>query len=188
MRWIRNYVKHLLLGYKSFSRISSCIAWYFPIQYTTGRFPVACFSSSFSFVSPLFSRYNSWQNYRLTYSLNSCHSIPVNNFLECKLEIYYSNLYFLLLFQRLPISTTMVSIAFLLLGLLVTSAHSVGCPPGCVCNDDTYVVECEKSKLDVFPIALNPAIQRLVLKNNKIKTVDAALHFYRDRSNIIRIV
>ena len=70
-------------------------------------------------------------------------------------------------------------IHLILLGLL-TSVQGLGCPGGCTCNDDTFVVECEKSKLDVFPIALNPAIQRLVLKNNKIKTVDAALHFYRD--------
>ncbi|KAK9754383.1 Leucine rich repeat [Popillia japonica] len=82
--------------------------------------------------------------------------------------------------KSLQISTTMVSITLLLLGLLVTSAHSLGCPAGCVCNDDTFVVECEKSKLDVLPIALNPAILRLVLKNNKIKTVDSAIHFYKD--------
>lgn len=56
----------------------------------------------------------------------------------------------------------------------------LGCPTGCVCNDDTFVVQCERSKLDVIPITLNPAIQRLVLRNNKIKTVDAAFQFYRD--------
>lgn len=67
-----------------------------------------------------------------------------------------------------------------ILGLVFTSAYGVGCPTGCVCNDDTYVVQCERSKLDVLPITLNPAIQRLILRNNKIKTVDAAFHFYRD--------
>ncbi|KAF7281496.1 hypothetical protein GWI33_004741 [Rhynchophorus ferrugineus] len=56
----------------------------------------------------------------------------------------------------------------------------LGCPAGCTCNDDTFVVQCEHSKLDVIPITLNPAIQRLVLRNNKIKTVDAAFQFYRD--------
>lgn len=71
-------------------------------------------------------------------------------------------------------------IGIFLLGLLFTSVHGVGCPTGCTCNDDTYVVQCERSKLDVLPITLNPAIQRLVLRNNKIKTVDAAFHFYRD--------
>lgn len=71
-------------------------------------------------------------------------------------------------------------IELLVLGLLVASAQAVGCPTGCVCNDDTYVVQCEKSKLDVLPITLNPAIQRLVLRNNKIKTIDAAFQFYKD--------
>ncbi|XP_022913551.1 leucine-rich repeat and immunoglobulin-like domain-containing nogo receptor-interacting protein 2 isoform X2 [Onthophagus taurus] len=82
--------------------------------------------------------------------------------------------------RRISMTTWTTMIWLLLLGIFVSSTQSLGCPAGCVCNDDTFVVECEKSKLDVFPIALNPAIQRLVLKNNKIKTVDAALHFYRD--------
>ncbi|XP_060518349.1 insulin-like growth factor-binding protein complex acid labile subunit [Cylas formicarius] len=62
----------------------------------------------------------------------------------------------------------------------ILAGSVLGCPTGCICNDDTYVVQCERSKLDVIPITLNPAIQRLVLRNNKIKTVDAAFQFYRD--------
>lgn len=72
----------------------------------------------------------------------------------------------------------------LLLGVLLpgfgNAGSMLGCPTGCMCNDDTFVVECDKSKLDVIPITLNPAIQRLVLRSNKIKTVDAAFQFYRD--------
>ncbi|CAG9862935.1 unnamed protein product [Phyllotreta striolata] len=60
------------------------------------------------------------------------------------------------------------------------AASSLGCPTGCMCNDDTFVVQCERSKLDVIPITLNPAIQRLVLRNNKIKTIDAAFQFYKE--------
>lgn len=75
-------------------------------------------------------------------------------------------------------------IALFLFLLMVSSTTAlggvVGCPAGCFCNDDTFVVQCEKSKLDVLPITLNPAIQRLVLRNNKIKTIDAAFQFYRD--------
>lgn len=71
-------------------------------------------------------------------------------------------------------------IGIFILGLVFTSALGVGCPTGCICNDETFVVQCERSKLDVLPITLNPAIQRLILRNNKIKTVDAAFHFYRD--------
>ncbi|EEB11824.1 tartan protein, putative [Pediculus humanus corporis] len=52
------------------------------------------------------------------------------------------------------------------------------CPNGCICDDDTLVVSCKEANLDVIPITLNPSIQRLVLKNNRIKTVDAAFQFY----------
>lgn len=66
-----------------------------------------------------------------------------------------------------------------LAGVLAASAQAIAfCPTGCTCNDETLVVQCEKSKLDVLPITLNPSIQRLVLRNNKIKTVDSAFQFY----------
>ncbi|KAJ8965079.1 hypothetical protein NQ317_012047 [Molorchus minor] len=86
-----------------------------------------------------------------------------------------------LLFQALNMPPAMVYltiVAFLLTSTL--SVDALGCPTGCMCNDDTYVVQCERSKLDVIPITLNPAIQRLVLRSNKIKTVDASFQFYRD--------
>ncbi|XP_045470421.1 insulin-like growth factor-binding protein complex acid labile subunit [Harmonia axyridis] len=73
---------------------------------------------------------------------------------------------------------------FFLLTILILSCSSavaaIGCPASCKCNDEIYVVECEGSKLDVLPIALNPALQRLDLRNNKIKSVDEAFQFYRD--------
>lgn len=68
----------------------------------------------------------------------------------------------------------------LLLGAVLSMAEGLGCPTGCTCNDETYVVQCERSKLDVLPITLNPAIQRLVLRDNKIKSIDAAFQFYKD--------
>ncbi|KAG5885536.1 hypothetical protein JTB14_027391 [Gonioctena quinquepunctata] len=75
----------------------------------------------------------------------------------------------------------MICLIFLaIISSCIPIAAALGCPTGCLCNDDTYVVECDRSKLDVIPITLNPAIQRLVLRNNKIKTVDSAFHFYRD--------
>uniref|UniRef100_A0A1I8PTR4 LRRCT domain-containing protein n=1 Tax=Stomoxys calcitrans TaxID=35570 RepID=A0A1I8PTR4_STOCA len=54
------------------------------------------------------------------------------------------------------------------------------CPNGCQCNDDTLVVKCGEGTLDVLPIALNPSIQRLVIKNNKIKTIDSSIQFYTE--------
>lgn len=68
-----------------------------------------------------------------------------------------------------------------LAGVLAASAQALAfCPTGCTCNDETLVVQCEKSKLDVLPITLNPSIQRLVLRNNKIKTIDSTFQFYGD--------
>lgn len=54
------------------------------------------------------------------------------------------------------------------------------CPNGCQCDDDTLVVKCGEGTLDVLPIALNPSIQRLVIKNNKIKTIDSSIQFYAE--------
>ncbi|CAH0726205.1 unnamed protein product, partial [Brenthis ino] len=58
------------------------------------------------------------------------------------------------------------------------------CPGGCSCNDDTLVVVCEESRLDVLPIALNPSIQRLIIRNNKIKTIDASMQFYAELQHL----
>ncbi|XP_050307012.1 leucine-rich repeat neuronal protein 2-like isoform X2 [Anthonomus grandis grandis] len=67
-----------------------------------------------------------------------------------------------------------------LLTAVPTTTFGLGCPSGCSCNDKTLVVQCEGGKLDVVPITLNPAIQRLLLRNNKIRVVDAAFQFYMD--------
>lgn len=65
------------------------------------------------------------------------------------------------------------------LGLLVPiSAALANCPNGCECNDDTLVVKCGEGSLDVLPIALNPSLKRLVIKNNRIKTIDSSVQFY----------
>lgn len=54
------------------------------------------------------------------------------------------------------------------------------CPNGCLCNDETLVVTCEETNLDVMPIALNPSIKSLIMKNNKIKSIESAIQFYPD--------
>lgn len=74
--------------------------------------------------------------------------------------------------------------------LLAAVLASVGkaasfCPNGCTCDDETLVVSCIGANLDVIPIALNPSIQRIVLKENRIKIVDAAaFQFYGDLRNV----
>lgn len=63
-------------------------------------------------------------------------------------------------------------------------AALANCPAGCNCNDDTLVVVCEESRLDVLPIALNPSIQRLIIRNNKIKTIDSTMQFYAELQHL----
>lgn len=52
------------------------------------------------------------------------------------------------------------------------------CPSSCQCDDYKLVVNCGEGHLDVLPITLNPSIQRLVIRNNKIKTIDSSMQFY----------
>ncbi|KAK6632438.1 hypothetical protein RUM44_007480 [Polyplax serrata] len=74
---------------------------------------------------------------------------------------------------------TLAHLACVALLLLSSAVQALAfCPNGCICDDDTLVVSCKEANLDVIPITLNPSIQRLVLKNNRIKTVDAAFQFY----------
>ncbi|XP_058458487.1 leucine-rich repeat neuronal protein 3-like [Malaya genurostris] len=71
----------------------------------------------------------------------------------------------------------------LLLGtFLLPTGHAglANCPIGCQCDDDTLVVTCGEGHLDVLPIVLNPSLQRLVIKNNKIKTIDSSMQFYAE--------
>ncbi|XP_047987884.1 leucine-rich repeat and immunoglobulin-like domain containing-NOGO receptor-interacting protein 4 isoform X3 [Leguminivora glycinivorella] len=64
------------------------------------------------------------------------------------------------------------------------AAALANCPSGCSCNDETLVVVCEESRLDVLPIALNPSIQRLIIRNNKIKTIDSSMQFYAELQHL----
>ncbi|KAK2579005.1 hypothetical protein KPH14_002801 [Odynerus spinipes] len=73
----------------------------------------------------------------------------------------------------------------LLLACLIVLGNAGFCPNGCTCDDDTLVVSCIGASLEVIPIALNPSIQRLVLKDNRIKTVESAVfQFYGDLKNV----
>lgn len=76
-------------------------------------------------------------------------------------------------------ATVALLLATLAGSLLASGARSPDfCPIGCTCDDDTLVGECIDANLDVIPITLNPSIQRLVLRHNRIKTVHAAFQFY----------
>ncbi|XP_044586566.1 insulin-like growth factor-binding protein complex acid labile subunit isoform X1 [Cotesia glomerata] len=68
---------------------------------------------------------------------------------------------------------------------LFATANSAFCPSGCTCDDEALVVSCVGVNLDVIPIALNPSTQRIVLKESRIRMVDAAaFQFYGDLKNV----
>lgn len=73
-----------------------------------------------------------------------------------------------------------LSIVLILLAVIGRTTGLANCPIGCKCDDETLVVKCGEGHLDVLPIALNPSIQRLVIKNNKIKTIDSSIQFYAE--------
>lgn len=54
------------------------------------------------------------------------------------------------------------------------------CPTKCTCDDEKLHVTCPEGNLEVFPIALNPSIERIVIQYNKIKTIDSAVSFYTE--------
>ncbi|XP_017759808.1 PREDICTED: uncharacterized protein LOC108550566 [Eufriesea mexicana] len=72
----------------------------------------------------------------------------------------------------------------LVLACLFALGTAAICPNSCICDDENLVVSCIGANLDVIPIALNPSIQRIVLKENRIKIVDAAFRFYGDLKNV----
>lgn len=76
-----------------------------------------------------------------------------------------------------------------LMGFLLLSMSSMGdmrlCPTNCNCDDDNLIVSCINANLDIIPISLNPLIQKIILKDNRIKAVDSgAFQFYRDLNTI----
>lgn len=60
------------------------------------------------------------------------------------------------------------------------SSSLLHCPSRCHCDDEKLDVNCEEGHLDVVPIALNPSIQRLVIRQNKIRIIDSSVQFYSE--------
>ncbi|XP_061401972.1 leucine-rich repeat neuronal protein 3 [Musca vetustissima] len=78
------------------------------------------------------------------------------------------------------LETILTLTSLVLLMVASTTSGLANCPAGCQCDDNTLIVQCGEGQLDVLPIALNPSIQRLVIKNNKIKTIDSSIQFYAE--------
>ncbi|ALC44390.1 trn [Drosophila busckii] len=82
--------------------------------------------------------------------------------------------------MQLQLQQLLLSSCILLTVWAAQTSALANCPPGCQCDDNTLVVQCGEGQLDVLPIALNPSIQRLVIKSNKIKTIDSSIQFYAE--------
>lgn len=77
--------------------------------------------------------------------------------------------------------TRILEVLLLVSIVIPTLIHSLAnCPSGCLCNDESLVVTCDDTNLDVMPIALNPSIKQLIMKKNKIKSIESAIQFYPD--------
>jgi Leucine-rich repeat (LRR) protein len=75
----------------------------------------------------------------------------------------------------------MKTFGILLFVVMPTLINSLAnCPNGCDCNDETLVVTCNETNLDVMPIALNPSIRKLIMQKNKIKSIESSIQFYPD--------
>lgn len=80
-----------------------------------------------------------------------------------------------------PQRSIIIWLTTIVLTLSFDYVHTLAnCPSGCKCDDETLIVKCGSGTLDVLPIALNPSIQRLVIKNNRIKTIDSSIQFYAE--------
>ncbi|XP_065346950.1 leucine-rich repeat-containing G-protein coupled receptor 6-like isoform X2 [Cloeon dipterum] len=66
----------------------------------------------------------------------------------------------------------------LLLAATAAVLVSATCPTGCECDDVKLVVTCMAANFSIVPITLNPSIQRLILRQNKIRSVEASIQFY----------
>uniref|UniRef100_A0A1B0AIA0 LRRCT domain-containing protein n=1 Tax=Glossina pallidipes TaxID=7398 RepID=A0A1B0AIA0_GLOPL len=77
-------------------------------------------------------------------------------------------------------AVAIVMCLYMFSGLVSLANGLANCPNSCQCDDDILVVKCGEGTLDVLPIALNPSIQRLIIKNNKIKTIDSPIQFYAE--------
>lgn len=81
------------------------------------------------------------------------------------------------------IDTLLLSFVSIILMCVVVNKNIdalANCPPSCKCDEDTLIVNCGEGDLDVLPIALNPSIKRLIIQNNKIRTIDSSIQFYAE--------
>lgn len=80
------------------------------------------------------------------------------------------------IYSNTMMKTLKIAVLVLVMPALINTLAN--CPNGCDCNDDILEVACNETNLDVLPIALNPSIKKLVMRKNKIKSIESSIQFY----------
>jgi hypothetical protein len=62
--------------------------------------------------------------------------------------------------------------------LLLGPMAGAMCPPRCECDDAALVVSCEDAQLEVLPIQLNPEVETVRLRGNRIASLEFSMAFY----------
>lgn len=75
-------------------------------------------------------------------------------------------------------------LSVVLLVLFSVTICDAMCPARCSCHDDTLQATCADAQLEVVPIQLNPDLQQIDLRANRILDVDYTLSFYRNLKHL----
>lgn len=54
------------------------------------------------------------------------------------------------------------------------------CPPRCNCNEIKLLVDCNRTRIDLVPIMLNPKLKGLNLNSNRIKNIYSSFYVYEE--------
>ncbi|KAG5670974.1 hypothetical protein PVAND_001202 [Polypedilum vanderplanki] len=80
--------------------------------------------------------------------------------------------------ERIVKSLVLLTLTNWAIGLAAAKAL---CPAGCSCEDERLLVRCaDGNNLDILPITLNPATERLIIKFNSIRIIDSSIQFYSE--------
>ncbi|XP_059482701.1 leucine-rich repeat and immunoglobulin-like domain containing-NOGO receptor-interacting protein 4 isoform X3 [Neocloeon triangulifer] len=75
-------------------------------------------------------------------------------------------------------STGAMRVLWWLAPLFLGSLAGAMCPPRCECDDAALVVSCEDAQLEVLPIQLNPEVETVRLRGNRIASLEFSMAFY----------
>jgi len=81
-------------------------------------------------------------------------------------------------FQKVSCRGGTMRVLWWLAPLLLGPLAGAMCPPRCECDDAALVVSCEDAQLEVLPIQLNPEVETVRLRGNRISSLEFSMAFY----------